>query len=313
MDAKITKQRLGNLLAYDWLKIVVCIAAAVALLSIFFTMVGTTPTEAQTFEVYAYTDVGAGSDFYNMSDAFEEKKIFSYEILESNFNSFSGNAYAGSAYTARRAAGEGTAMFVTDVTVVDDDGNVTSESTLKAMTARESDGACYGLYAGEEDTGGFWDTQYFIEVWCKEYLAKFYDTESYEKLEGFDARVEEHFLARNAKDKRFRSAAKKQKGIVLEKARIESLKNDYLAVRSALDDGKISYRIVSYSDGDRCAGFDVSGLHGGLDNLVYRVADGTRTTDGVVLVLFFNERGAGNDLRMETLTFLRYLVETYGA
>jgi len=202
LDAKITKQRLGNLLAYDWLKIVVCIAAAVALLSIFFTMVGTTPTEAQTFEVYAYTDVGAGSDFYNMSDAFEEKKIFSYEILESNFNSFSGNAYAGSAYTARRAAGEGTAMFVTDVTVVDDDGNVTSESTLKAMTARESDGACYGLYAGEEDTGGFWDTQYFIEVWCKEYLAKFYDTESYEKLEGFDARVEEHFLARNAKDKR---------------------------------------------------------------------------------------------------------------
>lgn len=312
MDAKITKQRLGNLLAYDWLKIVVCIAAAIALLSIFFTMVGTTPTEAQTFELYAYTDVSAGSDFYNIADSMEDKKIFSYEILETGFNSFSGNAYAGSAYTARRAAGEGTAMFVTDVTVVDDDGNVTGESTLKSMTAGE-DGACNGLYAGEKNTGGFWDTQYFVEVWCKEYLAKFYNTETYEKLADFDARVEEHFLARNAKDKRFRSAAKKQEGIALEKARIEGLKDDYLAVLGALDEGKLSYRIVSYSDGDRCAGFDVSGLHGGLDNLVYRMADGARSTDGIVLVLFFNERGSGNDLRMETLSFLRYLTETYGA
>lgn len=312
MDAKITKQRLGNLLAYDWLKIVVCIAAAVALLSIFFTMVGTRPTNAQTFEVYAYTDVSTGSDFTRLDDEFEEKKTFSYEILETSWNSFSGNAYAGSAYTARRAAGEGTAMFMTDVTETDEEGNITSESTLKAMTARESDGACYGLYAGEAGTGGFWDTQYYIEVWCKQYLAKFYNTENFEKLADFDARVEEHFLARNNKDKRFRSSAKKQEGIALEKARIEGLKEDYLAVVAALEEGKLSHRKVTYSDGERCAAFDISGLHGGIDQLVFRAVDGTRSADGVVLILFFNERGSGNDLAMDTLSFLRFLVEKYG-
>lgn len=312
MDAKITKQRLGNLLAYDWLKIVVCIAAAVAVLSVFFTMVGTTPTNAQTFEVYTYLDVSTGGDFMLLPDAFEDKKTFSYEILETQINSFSNNSYAGSAYTARRAAGEGTAMFVTDVTELDADGNVKSQSTLKSMTARESDGVCYGLYAGERDGGGLWDPQYFVEVWCKEYLAGFYD-ENYGKLPDFDARVEEHFLARNAKDKRFRSAAKKQEGIALEKQRIEGLKEDYLSVLSALEDGTLSYRKVSYSDGDRYAGFDISGLHGKIDELVYRTVGGTRTADGIVLVLFYNERGSGNDLRMETLSFLRYLIDTYGA
>ncbi|MDE7296479.1 MAG: hypothetical protein K2N84_04360 [Clostridia bacterium] len=312
MDAKITKQRLGNLLAYDWLKIVVCIIAAVALLSIFFTMVGTRPTNAQTFEVYSYTDVKTGSDFVRLDDALAEKKVFSYDILETSWNSFSDNAYAGSAYSARRAAGEGTAMFITDVTETDEDGKVTSESMLKIMTTRESDGACYGLYAGEAYTGGFWDTQYYVEVWCKQYLAKFYNTENFEKLADFDARVEEHFLARNGRDKRFRSAAKKQEGIALEKARIEGLKEDYLAVVAALEEGKLSYRKVTYSDGERCAAFDISGLHGGIDNLVYRAVDGTRSVDGVVLALFYNERGSGNDLAMETLSFLRFLVEKYG-
>ncbi len=312
MDAKITKQRLGNMLAYDWLKIVVCIAAAVALLSVFFTMVGTRPTDAQTFEIYAYTDVTTGSDFTRLDDTLAEKKVFSYDILETSWNGFSGNTYAGSAYTARRAAGEGKVMFITDVTETDEEGNVTSESMLKAMTARESDGACYGLYAGEANTGGFWDTQYYIEVWCKEYLAKFYNTENFQKLADFDTRVEEHFLARNGKDKRFRSVAKKQEGIALEKARIEGLKEDYLAVVAALEEGKLSYRKVTYSDGERCAAFDISGLHGGLDNLVYRLVDGTRTVDGVVLALFFNEQGSGNDLRMEMLSFLRFLVDTYG-
>lgn len=310
MDAKITKQRLGNLLAYDWLKIVVCIAAAVALLSIFFTMVGTRPTDAQTFEVYAYTDVKGGEDFLKLGDILKENGTFSYDILETNTNSFSDNAYASSAYTARRAAGEGTAMFVTDFTVKDENGKVTSESTLKTMTSR-NDGTCYGLYAGGE-SGGVWDTEYFLEVWCKEYLGNFYDTETFEKLPDFDARAEEHFLNRNGKDKRFRSASKKQDGIASEKKRIEDLKEDYLAVKDAFAAGKLSHRKVSYTDGERSAAIDISGLHGGIDKLVYRTVDGARTADDVVLVLFYNERGKGNDLRMETVSFLRFLVDTYG-
>ena len=53
MDARITKQRLGNLLSYDWLKMLIAIVIAVFLIILLFTMTATRVTNAQTFAVYA--------------------------------------------------------------------------------------------------------------------------------------------------------------------------------------------------------------------------------------------------------------------
>ena len=98
MDARITKQRLGNLLSYDWLKIIVSIAIAALALSLFFTMVRTTPTSAQSFEIYGYTDVYTGSKFGGVSEELESKNAFSYEILTVTSEYFRDDSYSANSF-----------------------------------------------------------------------------------------------------------------------------------------------------------------------------------------------------------------------
>ena len=52
MDAKITKERLGLLLSYDWIKIACICIAAVAAWLLLFTSTATRPTRGQAFELY---------------------------------------------------------------------------------------------------------------------------------------------------------------------------------------------------------------------------------------------------------------------
>lgn len=54
MDAKITKQRLGLLLSYDWIKILGICAAAVLVWALLFTTMATRATNGQSFEMYLY-------------------------------------------------------------------------------------------------------------------------------------------------------------------------------------------------------------------------------------------------------------------
>ena len=54
MDAKITKQRLGRLLSYDWIKIIALAVAAIVVWSLIFTMTATRITAAQQFSVFNY-------------------------------------------------------------------------------------------------------------------------------------------------------------------------------------------------------------------------------------------------------------------
>ena len=57
MDARITKQRLANLISYDWLKILVTIAAFVLVLVVLFTTTATRPAKEQQIAIYAHTDL----------------------------------------------------------------------------------------------------------------------------------------------------------------------------------------------------------------------------------------------------------------
>ncbi|MDE5897013.1 MAG: hypothetical protein K2H43_04275, partial [Clostridia bacterium] len=193
MDAKITKQRLGNLLAYDWLKILAAIAAAAVLLSLFFTMVRTRPTEGQKFEVHAYTDVTAGVKFHRLSDELLDKSAFSYDILAVSQEAFtvSGSA-AGQVYAARRAAGEGSVLFITDVPEYDDEGKLKQESMLKSLSE--------GILSTEKGKGAFYDVRYYMEC-SRRYLAEFFGENLTGELD--EEAAKESFFGRNSGDKRF--------------------------------------------------------------------------------------------------------------
>lgn len=323
MDAKITKQRLANLLAYDWLKILVTVAVAVLALVLLFTMTATNPTTAQTFTIYGYTDLRVGTENMALDSRLEENKVFSYDILKINSESFYGNSYSAAAYTARRAAGEGTVMFVS---AWDKTGKGSKDSELFRNTGE-------GTYAGDDVYSGFYDPQYFLEIEIKDYLATFFGADLNGAIDEDAAAA--RFTARNGKDKRFRKKEQKAAGIESEKQRLIKLRDDYVALCTAFAEGKLAYVAVDKESGEtapvafggKCpenhyiAAFDVGKLNS-ISKLYYfeytepaeeEGGEGKAKTTGesVCLTVFRNNRKNDYDLCYETVSFLNYLAENY--
>lgn len=314
MDARITKQRLSNLLSYDWLKALFSVAAVVVALILLFTMVAHRPTEAQNFTIYAYQNLSLGSAETKLTDDLEGKSVFSYDILKVNVETFTGNEYASTVLTARRAAGEGTVMFISSL---DGKGEVSKESDMYALSTDS-------LYKGEGAGGGFYDPQYFLEQEVKNYLKLFFG----ESLDGQldEAAAERRFLERNSSDPRFRSDEQKTAGIADEKKRLNKLLEDYRYIEAAFENGKLAYTAINRETGalskigfgEACAeGSEISAVHmgglAGIGNLFYyKTSEGKATIDSVNLMLFYNSYGKDYDLRYETVSFLRYLTEKFG-
>lgn len=299
MDARITKDRLSNLLAYDWLKIVVAIVAAVCALSVFFTTVRTRPTNAQTFTVFAQTDLSAGEDSVSLATRLKEKNVFSYDILSVGAESFAASSSYGSAiFTARRSAGEGNVMFVSDNPEYGEDGKVTKESELMKLVAGEN----MGLALDAE--------KFFAQ--CRQYLVRFFGEDLSRPIDEQEA--ESCFRARNGKDKRYKTETAILEGIEQEKERLVKLLEDYLFVTECFDRGLYTFtKAPDKEDGEYACAVYVGNLKG-LKRLYYYSTerDGTavKTTETVNLILL-NNRDETNDLRYESVSFLRYLAETY--
>ncbi len=139
MDAKITKQRLGRLLSYDWVKIVALVVAAIVVWSLIFTMTATRITPAQQFSVFNYyCNGGLSTSFYNHYSETFEKKVFSYEVIETNYTDLttlsSDLGTMSQLLQGKMQTDEGDVMFIPNIvdesTVVkDESGAVTSSST----------------------------------------------------------------------------------------------------------------------------------------------------------------------------------------
>lgn len=299
MDARITKQRLGNLLSYDWLKILGAIVAAVLVLSVFFTMVATRPRSSQIYSVYAYDGTYAGTDFATLGDKLLARNVFSYDILKTGTETFdSKNSYGGAVFTARRSVGEGTVMFVSGYSQTDEEGNK-QDSLFESLV--------------KEGPGMFLDPEKFMAD-CAAYLSGFYDGDwRAENPVLNEESVRQCFLARNGKDKRFRSAAKKEEGVLLECERVEKLRGDYLTVEAAFEGGVFEYAYCTAEDKVYTAGIGTGKL-ATVQNLAYytveRDGETVRTAEELTLVLF-NNGDKADDLKYETVSFLKYLLDEY--
>ena len=80
MDAKITKERLGLLLSYDWIKIACICIAAVAAWLLLFTSTATRPTRGQAFELYTYP--GASLQVAPDLAKWQSEGALSFDVLE---------------------------------------------------------------------------------------------------------------------------------------------------------------------------------------------------------------------------------------
>ena len=321
MDARITKQRLGNLLSYDWLKMLVTIAIFVFLVVLLFTMTATRVTNAQTFTVYAYNDVTAGRDFNSLADTLTDEDVLSYDILETTTEKFSADSQY-DLYSLRRTTGEGTVMFVSDVRVyeTDDDGNPVLDENGDPKIETES--ALYSLAMGSTVdsegpiSGTLYDCKYYIES-CAEYLSGFFegDWETSNTLD--EAAVRASFLERNSGDKRYKNDEAREKGIADERQRILDLRDDYLVVLQCFENGTFKYTEYTAKNVDGSSFTSVLGINlGGLEKIAdlayYTDGEGNQVVSNLNLVILYNNFHEANGLRFEPVTFLRYLYEEYG-
>ena len=319
MDARITKQRLGNLISYDWLKMFVTILAFILVLVLLFTMTATRPKNTQEYGIYGYTDLTATSSFTSLGDTLLDGDVFSYDILSVTAESFAGNNYASATYSARRAAGQGTVMFITDNRVyetdengdqvLDEDGEpvIKTESQLYSFTGGSA-------YSGAGTVTTTYDTVYYMEQ-CEAYLTAFFG-DDWAESDAFDGeRTPEQSFARNDGDKRYKTQEQKAQGLEDEYARLRKLREDYIAVSAAFGAGLLSHTVyeVGDSDGTVALGINVGGLSDLNDLLYYTDSDGSQTTRNINLVILYNNYLDGSDLNFETVSFLRYLVDTYGS
>lgn len=307
MDARITKERLSNLLSYDWLKILAAVAAAVLVLSVLFTSLATRPTLAQSYEIFGYTDLSYGSDYAELGDRLENKKAFSYDILTVTVESFGTSSYGSTVYAARRMAGQGDAMFISDYEVYGTNEETGEEELTKASELKTFI---------ETYSESVLDTQVFLSD-AANYLDGFFGGD-WETGELDEEAVAKAFTARNDSDKRFKTEASKLAGIEQEKERVLKLRDDLKAVNDALARGVISHTVIegAGTDGaDKACAFRVGGAQmRGLTDLFYYEADkdGTtvRSSETLSLMLFDNGNASG-DLVYDTLSFLHYLLDTY--
>ena len=323
MDAKITKSRLANLLSYDWLKIVAAILAVVFLLLVFFTTIKTRARREQIFTVYVYSteEDASGTDpdhtLLNGDDAASfpsrllEDGVLSYDVLDAEFENFGTSAYSKTAFTARRMAGQGTVVLISDYI---SEGKQPEEEGEEVMSALDE-------AFGEMGAGLLELEQYFAD--CEAYLARFFG-EDWRSGTLDEEEARECFLARNEKDNRYHLDSQKEAGIEDEKRRLESLREDYLFVRDVCFGSGVYTTVSLSSEGGEAGLYAVNiGSLPSLQELVYHnVKSGetyVRSSEDICAVLVANDEDAGkgadaeNDLRYENISFLRYLYEEYGA
>ncbi|MGN1053602.1 MAG: hypothetical protein ACI4SH_09470, partial [Candidatus Scatosoma sp.] len=253
MDARITKKRLGQMLSYDWIKIIACIVAGIVLWSLIFTTTATRLNPAQTFTVYAYMGTAPTDKFsakISSKTALAEK--FSYDVIETSIVDLT--TAGEQAYTlleARSSVQEGNAAFVSPMTISgtkykNDQGEEYSPTYVQDIVMR-----LYANVLTPEKAEGAPKTSFFArtEAFLSGYYSDINDAETLnlQKVESvFRARIEEQ------NDKRYKNETQIAQGIADEAARIKGYRQNYLAVKGYLEEGIIKLEetsvYISYGD-----------------------------------------------------------------
>ncbi|MBQ7923846.1 MAG: hypothetical protein IJ329_00915 [Clostridia bacterium] len=319
MDAKITKQRLGRLLSYDWLKIIGIIAGFIVIWSLIFTMTSTQITPSQQFTVFNHyanvsLDYGKFYDGYNSSI---ENGVFSYEVIEADVIDLT--TAGDQRYTmcdTRFTTGQGDMMFVPNIT------DTEKEEEGLAFTYPESFFARYSAYIVS------WDE--YLES-ARDYLNDYFDGD-YQNGELNEAKAERDFRARVKanNDKRFRKESKLEDGIEDEKERLNKYRTEFLKFEQYLQDGIVKLENIVYKNTSTGEPYlteqgeialqgnyalnicpDESKMSG-LKNQVYysvEAADGTKKPSAQdMCVMLFLLPDMDQDFQYETILFLNTVI-----
>ncbi len=313
MDNKITKNRLSDLLAYDWLKIILFSVVFIVVFELLFTVTGVRLTAGQKFKVF-YDQKFSSSDTGKLYNLIRGK--LSYDVIETDFEKLYEGAET-SILDARLSIQEGD-VIITDSLKPDE------ESQSQRIRAREIIDN-YPVYSLEKLLSD-----------GKDYLKRFLKDGEDDELnfENLDIdKINANFLRRMKKDNRFRSEEQKNQGKILEQARIQNLCKDISDFEKILncENQDLFYRYTKYeqimnsqkegtnqrktyqdyynrecSEGRENAvyGLNLFALTGGKTQTenYFKIDGKTDTKDCVLLV--FNFLNYQEDLQFECISFI---------
>ncbi len=237
MDAKITKQRLGRLLSYDWLKIIGVAVALIVLWSLIFTVTATKITPSQQFTVfnhYANRALDNGS-FHDQYNALVDNGVFSYEVIETdNIDLATAGEVRYTMCDTRFSTGQGDMMYIPNITDTEMEGEGLQMTYVESFLSR------YYTYIVS------WD-EYLASA--RAYLNDYYNGD-YVNAPLNEAKAESDFRARvkENKDKRFKKESQIKEGVKDEIARLKKYRDGFIQFEKYLADGVVKLETAVYKD-----------------------------------------------------------------
>ena len=236
MDAKITKERIGQFLSYDWVKVVAVIVAAVFLWMMLFSGLETDITAAQRYDVYNYLGT-TSTPLFKTYSGISQKGVLSYEVMESRVMNLPDypNDYD-KLMLAAVTLNEVDALFVPDI---EGDGSFSytdDKGQTKVATYLET--VVYKYYADVLKMNG--EKGLFALV--ENYLAPYYPNGYADPTALNKTKVEEDFRAnvKREKDKRYKTEESIQAALPKEYARIESYARALVEFKGYLQNGIVA-------------------------------------------------------------------------
>lgn len=321
MDNKLTKSRLSNLLAYEWIAMMITIVVAIVVLEFIFNASAARLTTGQQFNYYYDTTIYSGND-KAFKQFLEDKNTFSYDIINVSGEGLTDQYNTLPLRTSVQAAD----IMITELTDVPDNNKLMRRANLHI------------------DSQSISSIEKLVKN-AKEYVKPFVtDLVNLNAPTLNEQAIEENFNKRMAGDNRYRfNKEERAKGLALEKERIIKLCKDisdleYLMERdeSLPENQKLFYSYKKYTQTCNALAEDSSerqryeqllaneqveryGLR--VDRLLtnknkknpsdfFKKVGGGSAQDVVILAFDFTKYQP--DLQYETLSFITMVVREFG-
>lgn len=320
MDSRLTKRRLSDFLAYEWILMIVVAVVAIIALEFVYNAAATRLTVGQLFKYYMDEEIYKFDDtndkVYELLgvDYGTNGKTFSYDVMKVSFENLSTSQ---NILSVRLSIQEGDAIFTSSA----EKDSKTERVRVKQIIDEQS------VYYLED-----------LLARAEEYLKTFtVNGDVYNENDYDETKIRAHFDERTKGDKRYRSESDKEEGKLNEVERIKKLAKevkDFNTLLSVGEEKGLFYRYTKYaqscadypnnenikrfydkeiSEGreNRIYGINMGALTGGHKNVSeYLKISGTDSAENVVLTLFdFGEYQF--DLQFESISFVNTLVREF--
>ncbi|MBP5467485.1 MAG: hypothetical protein J6Y43_08000 [Clostridia bacterium] len=297
MENRLTKKRLSDFLAYEWIWVIVAILSAIVLFEVIYTGIAVKPNKGQIFKYYYDENVYSGNDkaFLTMTGYGTENSIFSFDVLRVDGEFVE---KGDTVLRTRLLANEGDMVF-TDIK--SEDGKPSRAEIIVTN---------YKVYSFDG----------FLAA-AKEYLlALLKDGKGEEDLFDFasydTAKIAALFDSRLKGDVRFRSEEKKNEGRRLEEKRIEKLVSSARFLDGLLkyddtlsEEEKIFFKIDK--DGLSRYALRLDRLKNGVKNVSEYFHLSKQFTAENVVAMVFDFHQVQPDMQFECLSVIKMIIENF--